>query len=137
MAEHTQDPNADILPPSAREFHPLERAEPHREPNYWLVLVWLAVLTAAEITVVIIDPPILLKGVLLVGMALSKATMVALYFMHLRFETSTLMVIAATPLLVCTFLVFMLLPDLGAIPGGRTSAIRAEQSVGVGHGSGH
>jgi caa(3)-type oxidase subunit IV len=137
MAEHNQDPNAGILPPSAREFHPLERVEPHREPNYWWILVWLAVLTAAEISVVMINPPTLAKGILLVGMALSKATLVALYFMHLRFETSTLMVIAATPLLICAFLVFMLLPDLGAIPGGRTSAIRAEQPAEAGQGSVH
>ena len=86
-------------------------AEHHREPNYWIILVWLAVLTIAEIAVVLIDPPTLTKGILLVGMALSKAILVALYFMHLRFETSTLMVIVATPLIICTFLVFMLMPD--------------------------
>ncbi len=103
-------------------------AEAHREPNYWLVLVWLAVLTAAEVTVVLIDPPTLTKGILLVGMALSKALLVALYFMHLKFETSTLMMIAVTPLIICTFLVFMLMPDLTAVEGGRRSEIRAESS---------
>lgn len=102
-------------------------AEHHQEPNYYLVLVWLAVLTVAEIAVVLIDPPFLSKVILLVGMALSKAILVALYFMHLRFETSTLMIIAATPLIICSFLIFMLMPDLGAIEGGRTSGIRAEQ----------
>ena len=103
-------------------------AEHHREPNYYLVLLWLAVLTVAEIAVVLVDPPLVTKMILLVGMALSKAILVALYFMHLRFETSTLMVIAATPLIICTFLVFMLLPDVGAIEGGRTSGIRSEQT---------
>lgn len=137
MAEHNQDPKAGTLSPSAGESRPRETAEPHREPNYWLILVWLAVLTVAEIAVVIVDPPTLTKGILLVGMALSKAILVALYFMHLRFETSTLMIIAATPLLICTFLVFMLLPDLGAIPGGRTSEIRTEQPAEAGQGSGH
>ena len=105
-------------------------AEHHREPNYWLIFIWLAVLTAAEIIVVLVDPPTLTKGILLVGMALSKAVLVALYFMHLRFETSTLMVIAATPLMICTFLVFMLMPDLTAgtyVKEGRPSDIRSEQ----------
>jgi cytochrome c oxidase subunit 4 len=70
--------------------------------------------------------PILAKGILLVGMALSKAALVALYFMHLRFERVTLGVIALTPLLICVFLVFMLLPDLGAI--AHKSTVRTEQT---------
>ena len=107
-------------------------AEAHREPNYYLVLGWLAALTIAEIIVVLVNPDPLTKGILLVGMALSKAILVALYFMHLRFETSTLMIIAGTPLIICTFLVFMLMPDLTAVQGGRTSTIRAEQPA-AGH----
>ncbi|MGQ4809310.1 hypothetical protein NKDENANG_02726 [Candidatus Entotheonellaceae bacterium PAL068K] len=111
-------------------------AEHHREPNYWIILVWLAVLTIAEIAVVYANGngmSTLTKGILLVGMALSKAILVALYFMHLRFETSTLMVIVATPLIICTFLVFMLMPDLTTETyekGSRTSEIRAAEDAG-------
>ncbi|MCZ6876350.1 MAG: cytochrome C oxidase subunit IV family protein [bacterium] len=103
-------------------------AEHHREPNYYLVLVWLAVLTIAEIIVAKSSIPTLTTGILLVGMASSKAVLVALFFMHLKFETSTLMVIAGIPFIICTFLVFMLMPDLTAIEGGRMSDIRAEQT---------
>jgi cytochrome c oxidase subunit 4 len=99
-------------------------AEQHREPNYIGVLVWLAVLTLAEIAVVLLGFPKLPKVILLVGMALSKAALVALYFMHLKFERSTLMIIAFTPLLICSFLVFMLFPDLSAIP--HQSATKTE-----------
>jgi cytochrome c oxidase subunit IV len=60
-----------------------------------------------------------------VGIALTKAALVALYFMHLRFERVTLLVIAFTPMLICGFLVFMLLPDLGAYE--HKSEIRAEK----------
>ena len=108
----------------------------HREPNYVIVLVWLAVLTVAEITVVLMDPPTVTKGVLLIGMALSKASLVALYFMHLKFEPSTLMVIAATPLIICTFLLFMMTPDLTAsnyVHKGRSSEIRSEMPHQSGH----
>jgi hypothetical protein len=35
-----------------------------------------------------------------------------MYFMHLRFEKRTLGMIALTPLLICVFLLFMLMPDL-------------------------
>ncbi|GIX48113.1 MAG: hypothetical protein KatS3mg131_2324 [Candidatus Tectimicrobiota bacterium] len=87
----------------------------HREPNYMGVWFWLLVLTIAEIVVAILPLTTLAKGILLVGMALSKASLVALYFMHLKFERVTLGVIALTPLLICAFLVFMLLPDLGAV----------------------
>jgi len=50
-------------------------------------------------------------GVLLCALALGKATMVAMYFMHLRFEARTLGMIAVVPLLIATLLIFVLLPD--------------------------
>ncbi len=89
-------------------------AEGHHPP-YGKIWWWLLALTIAEVAAAlyIVDP--LAKGILLVGMALSKAILVALYFMHLRFETTTLLVIAFTPMLICAFLVFMLLPDLSAV----------------------
>ena len=99
-------------------------AEAHPEPNYMGVWVWLLVLTIAEIVVALLALTPLAKGILLVGMALTKAALVALYFMHLRFERVTLGVIALTPLIICVFLVFMLLPDLGAV---NKSGVRTEQ----------
>jgi cytochrome c oxidase subunit 4 len=90
--------------------------------------VWLLALTIAEVLVAALITEQLPKIILLVGMALSKAALVALYFMHLRFERSILMVIAFTPLIICSFLVFMLMPDLGAVE--HRSEIRSEQSSG-------
>jgi hypothetical protein len=51
--------------------------------------------------------------------------------MHLRFERTTLLLIAATPLVICSFLLFMLMPDEGSM--ARTSEIRAEQPHSAGH----
>jgi cytochrome c oxidase subunit 4 len=99
-------------------------AEGHREPNYMGIWVWLLVLTIAEIVVALMPLATLAKGILLVGMALAKAALVALYFMHLRFERVTLGVIVLTPLIICVFLVFMLLPDLGAV---NKSGVKTEQ----------
>lgn len=84
-------------------------------PAYGKIWWWLLILTILEVgaALYVVDP--LAKGILLVGMALTKAALVALYFMHLRFETTTLLVIAFTPMIICAFLVFMLLPDLGAV----------------------
>jgi cytochrome c oxidase subunit 4 len=72
---------------------------------------WLAVLTVIEIGVIFLPIGKLLIGLLLVALALSKAALVALYFMHLKFETRTLGYIALTPLIIGTLLVFVLLPD--------------------------
>lgn len=83
----------------------------HAEPNYLGVIAILAIMTAAEIGVVFAPLPRLGIGFLLVGLALSKACMVALFFMHLKFEKITLALIAATPLVLCTMLMFALLPD--------------------------
>ena len=84
----------------------------HHEPNYMGVFWWLVILTAGEIGVIYLPFAPLAIGILLVGFALSKATLVALYFMHLKFEKPILGLIALTPLILCVFLTLMLLPDL-------------------------
>lgn len=108
-------------------------AEAHPEPSYGSVWWVLLALTIIEVLVAMpwLGISHLPKIVLLVGLALSKASVVALYFMHLRFERTTLLVIAATPLLICSFLLFMLMPDEGSM--ARTSEIRAGQTHSSGH----
>ena len=86
-------------------------SDAHRHPNYMTIFWWLLVLTVLEIGVIYMPMARILIAILLVGMALSKASLVALYFMHLRFERLTLGLIAMTPLILCVFLTLMLLPD--------------------------
>lgn len=106
-------------------------AEHHSESVYMRTFYYLLVLTILEIAVALPTYAPLVKGILLVGMALGKAALVAMYFMHLRFERVTLGVIAFTPLAICVFLVFMLTPDLGAIP--HKTVAPAQQTTGVKH----
>ena len=87
-------------------------ATTHTEPNYIGVFLWLVVLTIVEIAVIYPPFPTFVKATLLIGLALSKAALVAMYFMHLKFERLTLGMIAVTPLILCVFLIFMLLPDM-------------------------
>jgi len=102
----------------------------HTEPNYFGIIVVLAVLTAAEVGVVLLNLPRFLIGIVLVILALWKAGLVALYFMHLKFEKKTLALIAVTPLILCALLMFSLLPDSdpdrnlqgAAAPGAAPSA---------------
>jgi len=104
-------------------------AEHHSESVYMRTFWYLLVLTILEIAVAIPSYAPLVKGILLVGMALGKASLVAMYFMHLRFERLTLGVIAFTPLVICVFLVFMLTPDLGAV--AHKTTVPAKQTTGV------
>ena len=87
-------------------------ATTHAEPNYIGVFWWLLALTIIEIAVIYMPLAKLIIVILLVGLALTKATLVALYFMHLKFERATLGWIAVTPLLLCLFLILMLSPDI-------------------------
>jgi caa(3)-type oxidase subunit IV len=61
---------------------------------------------------------------MLCALALTKATMVAMYFMHLKFETRTLGLVAVTPLAIATLLIFVLLPDGFAVMK-RTADVKA------------
>lgn len=97
-------------------------ATAHAEPNYMAIFWWLFGLTVLEIAVIYMGLPRLVLGLLLVGLAISKASLVAMYFMHLRFERRTLALIAVTPLLLCVLLVFALVPDLSAVPHQATAA---------------
>ncbi|MBI4638228.1 MAG: cytochrome C oxidase subunit IV family protein [Candidatus Rokubacteria bacterium] len=86
-------------------------ATAHKHPNYMAIFWYLAILTVIEIAVIYMPLPKLTIGVLLCGLALGKATLVAMYFMHLRFEARALGLIAMIPLAIATLLVFLLLPD--------------------------
>ena len=93
----------------------------HKHPNYMAIFWYLAILTVVEIAVVFMPFGKLTIGVLLCALALAKAALVAMYFMHLVFETRTLGLIAVTPLVIATLLVFVLLPD-GFAVAKRTEA---------------
>ena len=87
----------------------------HEHRRYIQVFAWLAVLTGLELGVIYMPISKLAIGAMLVLLAATKAALVALYYMHLSVEKRTLAYIALTPAILCVFLVFMLLPDLGAI----------------------
>jgi cytochrome c oxidase subunit IV len=84
----------------------------HAETNYMGVFWWLLVLTIAEVAVIYTPIARLAVVILLVSMAISKAALVALYFMHLKAERLTLGLVALSPFVLCVFLILMLLPDI-------------------------
>ena len=86
-------------------------AESHKHPNYMAIFWMLAILTVVEIAVVFLPFGKVVNGTMLCALAVGKAAVVAMYFMHLKFETRTLGLIAVTPLAIATLLVFVILPD--------------------------
>lgn len=98
-------------------------AQAHKQPNYIGVFWWLLALTIIEVGVIFTPLAKVLIAILLVGLALSKACLVAMYFMHLKFERTTLGLIAVTPLVLCVLLVFALLPDHSAAPHRTAGAV--------------
>ena len=100
----------------------------HKEhPKYFKIFWWLLALTVIEVAVAIPEYAIVLKAILLIGLACAKAALVAIYFMHLKFERKTLAAIVITPFLICVFLVIMLMPDLTS--GDRLDGIEVPTEV--------
>ena len=92
----------------------------HAHPNYGAI--WLTLLGLTVVELVVAQLPKWLPDVqgitrimiiLLVGLALAKALLVALFFMHLRFERKTFVVIVSAPVILAVVLVLALLPDVG------------------------
>lgn len=88
----------------------------HSEPNYMGIFWWLLALTIIEIAVALIpNGPFyskLFQGFLLVGTAVGKASLVALYFMHLKYEKRVLGLIALSPLILMIMALTFLLNDI-------------------------
>ena len=95
------------------EHSPTTSHTEHKSPNYVLIFVWLIVITAVEIAVGYIPSavvPTIVTYPLLLGMAGIKILLVALYFMHLRYDSRwfLVMIIVALPLSVMFILALTL-----------------------------
>jgi caa(3)-type oxidase subunit IV len=83
----------------------------HAHPNYILIFVFLAILTAVELSVAFLPWPKTLIIFILIGMAFWKAGLVGLYYMHLRFEPNRLRILAIAPLPLFAVLVLAVITE--------------------------
>ena len=82
----------------------------HKQPKYLLIWVVLAVLTAVEVAVAYVSGlPRTALILVLVGLAIWKATLVAMYYMHLKFERLRLIILATLPIPLAFILVLAVL----------------------------
>ena len=89
-------------------------SEAHSTANYLKIFYILLALTIVEVAMVYMHLPKMLLVSLLIVLAVWKAALVAMHFMHLKFEKKTLALIALSPFVLCVFLILMLLPDIFA-----------------------
>ncbi len=85
--------------------------EEHTEPRYFLIWFVLLVLTLAEVGYAFLDLPKTLLATGLVIMAAWKALLVAMYYMHLRYEPRRLWLLAASPLPLAVLLVLAVITE--------------------------
>jgi cytochrome c oxidase subunit 4 len=87
----------------------MESAE-GKKPNYYFIWLVLAVLTAVEVALAYFSGmPRAVLIIVLVGLAVWKATLVAMYYMHLKFERLRLIVLATAPLPLAVILILVVL----------------------------
>lgn len=86
----------------------------HQHPPYMKIFCTLAGLTAIELVLAkYLQQEKSILIVVLVALALVKAGLVAAFFMHLKFEKKTFVIIVCFPLLLAVVLIFGLMPDVG------------------------
>ena len=91
-------------------------AEPqHRQPELSDIAVFIALIVLTVVTVIVsrLGLPRLPSFAVALAIAGVKASLVALYFMHMRFAVRPIYVIAIVPLFLTILVIAALLPDVG------------------------
>lgn len=94
----------------------------HKKRPYLWVFLWLAVLTALEVGIAIFaafPKPIMI--IILAALAIGKALLVALFYMHLRYDKPILAIIGGFPFFLAVMMALIILADrtlTGGLIGG-------------------
>ena len=105
------------------EPHGHTEPTPHHHVNYFMIFGILVVLTVVTVVIALkrFDNEVI-NLLLAMLVASIKATFVAVYFMHLKFEGKLIYLILIVPLILCVILVAALIPDIVyALPFDRMS----------------
>jgi cytochrome c oxidase subunit 4 len=95
------------------EPHGVSVPTPHHEVPYFLIFAALLVLTAITVAIAFIKFPTELINVLLaLAVAFVKGSLVAMFFMHLKFEGKLIYMMVIIPLILCVLIICALIPDI-------------------------
>src|SRR4051812_30274927 len=93
------------------EPHDVSRPTPHHVVPYVLIFLVLVILTGVTVGIAFIRFPTELINVLLALLvACVKGSLVALFFMHLKFEGKLIYIMVIVPLILCVLIIFALIP---------------------------
>jgi len=85
--------------------------QPYHKRPYLRIFLTLTALTAVEVVLASLIQAPTLRIIALLGLAVTKAALVALYFMHLRYDNRLLAVVGGVPMLLTLFMLILLLMD--------------------------
>ena len=113
------------------EPHGVTQPAPHHKVNYIAIFAALVVLTVVTVLVAMHRFESELVNLLLALLVASiKATLVAMFFMHLKFEGKLIYTIFIVPLLLCVLLTVALIPDvLMTHPDDNSSSLKVFTDV--------
>jgi cytochrome c oxidase subunit 4 len=83
----------------------------HKHPNYMAIFWWLFGTTIVEVGYSFLKIPQATLIIGLVALAAFKATLVALFFMHLKFERRSLGILVASTLLLGVILISVVIGE--------------------------
>jgi cytochrome c oxidase subunit 4 len=108
------------------EPHGVTVPMPHHHVNYYAIFATLVVLTIVTVAVAFVHiESELVKVLVALLIASVKASCVAFFFMHLKFEGKLIYMIFIVPLLLCVLLTVALIPDvLLTHPDDNTSSLK-------------
>jgi caa(3)-type oxidase subunit IV len=88
-------------------------AEEHAHPNYTAIWLWLMGLLIVSVLVSYLPISTVLAVSIIFVLSAVKALLVALNFMHLRFEQLLIHALATVPIAIFLILWLVLYPDVG------------------------
>ena len=99
--------------PEPEEAHGVTVPTPHHSVNYYFIFFSLVILTIVTVLVAFYRFESEVVNLLLALLVASiKATLVAMFFMHLKFEGKLIYLIFFVPLGLCVLLIVALIPDI-------------------------
>jgi cytochrome c oxidase subunit IV len=95
------------------EPHGVSVPMPHHVVPYVAIFLALVVLTVVTVAIAFWHAPNELINVALAMLvAIVKGSLVALFFMHLKFEGKLIYLIVIVPLILCVLIIMALIPDI-------------------------
>jgi cytochrome c oxidase subunit 4 len=95
------------------EPHGVSVLTPHHEVPYFVIFAALVFLTAVTVAIAFVKfPSELINVMLALAVAVVKGSLVAFFFMHLKFEGKLIYLIFIVPLLLSILMIFAIIPDV-------------------------